>query len=153
MRFGLRVAGSPCATIKGMTERKPPEIPWESWVERKIREGIERGDFDNLPGQGKPIPDLALPYDELWWIRKKLRDEQISHLPPALSVRKELDEAMGRIAAAGTEEEVRRHVAAINERILYVNSHTISGPASNLVPLDAERVLEAWRSARSAPGG
>ena len=129
-----------------MTERKPPWVDWESWVERKIREAMEEGEFDNLPGLGKPIPGLNLPHDELWWVRDKLRREQISDLPPALALRKEVDEARGRIAAAGSEAEVRRLVAAINERIVYVNSHTISGPPSNLVPLDVERVLEAWRA-------
>ncbi len=54
-------------------DRKPPKVAWESWVERKIRESMERGEFDNLPGQGQPLPDLARPYDELWWLRKKLR--------------------------------------------------------------------------------
>ncbi|MGH8991056.1 MAG: DUF1992 domain-containing protein [Acidimicrobiia bacterium] len=136
-----------------MGDRKPLEFGWESWVERQIREAMERGEFDNLPGQGKPIPDLHLPYDELWWIRKKLREEKISHVPMSLAVRKELDEIMERIAAAGTEAEVRRHVEAINERIRYVNSHTTSGPPSDLVPLDVERVLDFWRTRRSAPGG
>jgi Domain of unknown function (DUF1992). len=111
-----------------MTERKPEGVEWESWVEQKIQEAMDRGDFDNLPGLGKPIADLALPYDELWWVRKKLRDEQLSVLPPALVLLKELDEAKERIAAASTEEEVRRLVAAINDRIIYVNSHTISAP-------------------------
>ena len=50
------------------------------------------------------------------------------------------------IAAARTEAQVRRLVTAINDRIIYVNSHTISGPPSNLVPLDVERVLEEWRA-------
>jgi DnaJ-like protein len=128
-----------------MTERKPPDVGWESWVERLIREAMERGDFDNLPGQGKPIPGLDGPDDEMWWIRDKLRREQVSHLPPALALRKELDEAMDRIAAARTEVEVRRHVAAINDRIIYLNAHTTSGPPSSLTPLDVDRVLEEWR--------
>jgi hypothetical protein len=33
-------------------------MPYESWVDRQIREAIERGEFDNLPGQGKPIKGL-----------------------------------------------------------------------------------------------
>lgn len=28
---------------------------WESWVEQAIREARERGDFDNLPGQGQRL--------------------------------------------------------------------------------------------------
>jgi hypothetical protein len=36
----------------------PPRTPrqWESAVDKQIREAEERGDFDNLPGRGKPLP-------------------------------------------------------------------------------------------------
>jgi hypothetical protein len=128
-----------------MTEKKPPKVSWESWIERKIRESMERGEFDNLPGLGEPIPDLARPYDELWWLRKKVREEGLSIEPPALTLRKELHETRARIAAAGREAEVRRLVAAINERIIYVNSHSTFGPPSDIVPLDVERVVAEWR--------
>ena len=136
-----------------MAEQKPPKVSWETWVERKIRESMERGDFDNLPGLGKPIPDLALPYDELWWLRKKVRDEGLSIEPPALTLRRELDETRVRIAAAGGEAEVRRLVAAINERIVYVNSHVTFGPPSDLVPLDVERVVAEWRTGPTDEAG
>jgi hypothetical protein len=130
-------------------EKKPPKVSWESWVERKIRESMDRGDFDNLPGAGKPIPDLARPYDELWWLRKKLRDENLSIDPPALVLRKELDETLGRIEAARSEAEVRRLVAGINERIIDVNSHAFFGPPSDLAPLNAERIVADWRARRA----
>jgi hypothetical protein len=136
-----------------MAEQKPPKVSWESWIERKIRESMERGEFDNLPGKGQPIPDLARPYDELWWLRKKLRDEKLSIDPPALTLRKELDDTRARIAAAVGEAEVRRLVAAINERIVYVNSHITFGPPSDIVPLDVERVVAGWRDAGSTGGG
>lgn len=132
-----------------MTERKPPKVPWESWVERKIRESMERGEFDNLPGSGQPLPDLAQPYDELWWLRKKLREEKLSIDPPTLTLRKEVDSARLLIAAAGREAEVRRLVAAINDRIVYVNSHITFGPPSDIVPLEVEQVVADWRSART----
>ena len=126
-------------------EKKPPKISWETWVERKIRESLERGEFDNLPGAGQPIPDLARPYDELWWLRKKLRDEKLSIDPPIMVLRKELDETLERIGGARSEAEVRRLVDAINERIVYVNSHTFFGPASDLAPLNVERIVAEWR--------
>ena len=136
-----------------MTEQKPPRVRWETWVERKIRESIERGEFDNLSGAGQPLPDLDQPYDELWWLRKKLREEKLSIDPPALTLRKEVDAARLRIGAAQTEAEVRRLVDAINERIVYVNSHITFGPPSDIVPLDVERVVADWRAARPMTGG
>ena len=51
-----------------------------------------------------------------------------------------------RIAAARAEAEVRAHVAAINHRINYVNSHITSGPPSNVIPLDVDRVVDRWRA-------
>ena len=134
-----------------MTESKPPKVRWESWVERKIRESMERGDFDNLPGSGRPLPDLDQPYDELWWLRKKLRDEKLSIDPPALVLRKELDETLMRIAEARDEAEVRRLVTAINERIVYVNSHTFFGPPSELAPLNVDRIVAEWRATKAGP--
>jgi hypothetical protein len=131
-------------------EKKPPKVTWESWVERKIRESMARGEFDNLPGHGQPIADLARPYDELWWLRKKLRDENLSIDPPALTVRRELDDTRARIAAAGSEAEVRRLVAVINERIVYVNAHITFGPPSDVVPLEVEGVVAEWRAAGPA---
>jgi hypothetical protein len=135
-----------------MSEQKPPNIRWETWIERKIRESMDRGEFDNLPGQGQPIADLERPYDELWWLRKKLRDEQLSIDPPTLVLRREYEDALVRISAARSEGEVRRIVAAINERIVYVNSHTSFGPPSDLVPLAVERVVAEWRARRAATG-
>ena len=128
-----------------MTDRKPPGVAWESWVDRLIREAELRGDFDDLPGKGKPLPDIDRPRDELWWVRKKLEREEISVLPPALAVRKELDEARERIARSRAEREVRAIIEEINARIREVNRTVISGPPSTLMPLDVERTVEEWR--------
>ena len=44
---------------------------------------------------------------------------------------------------------MRQIVEEINERIRSVNRMATAGPPSNLMPLDLERTLEAWRAARS----
>jgi DnaJ homologue, subfamily C, member 28, conserved domain len=46
-------------------------------AERRIRQAMEEGQFDNLPGLGKPIPDIDEPYDPLWWVRKWMRREKL----------------------------------------------------------------------------
>jgi hypothetical protein len=51
----------------------------EPLVERLIREARERGEFDDLPGAGRP---LDLDDDELWWIRRKAKDEGIPMYDP-----------------------------------------------------------------------
>ena len=42
---------------------------------------------------------------------------------------------------APTEAEVRELVEAINAKIRAVNARATSGPPSNLMPLDVERVV------------
>lgn len=128
-----------------MTERKPPGVSWESWIDRQIREAMERGEFDGLPGSGKPIADLDRPRDEMWWVKEKLRREGVSWLPPALAVRKERDEVLDRVDAAPTEDEVRRIVAEFNQRVVKLNSRLTSGPPSTVAALDVEAVVARWR--------
>lgn len=133
-----------------MTEPKPPGLPWESWIDKQIREGMEAGAFDNLPGKGKPLEDIDRPHDELWWVRKKLAREDISYLPPSLAVRKELEDTRARISASDSEAEVRQLVDAINERIREVNRSPADGPPSTLMSLDADEVVTMWRGQRAA---
>jgi hypothetical protein len=131
-----------------VTDRKPPGVGFGTWVERQIREATERGAFDDLPGAGKPIADLDEPHDELWWVRRKLRQEQLSYLPPTLALRKAAEDALLEASRAGSEDQVRRIVADINARILEGNRKAASGPPLNLVPFDVERVVRAWRERR-----
>ena len=133
-----------------MTERKPPGVSWETWIDRQIREGMERGEFEDLPGHGKPISGLARSRDELWWVRDKLRREGVSYLPPALALRKEVEDVRAAIPDAPDEAAVRRLVADLNARIVAANSRVTSGPPSTLVTLDVEREVARWLAAREA---
>jgi len=53
--------------------RARPIRSWESWVDEAIEEARERGDFDDLPGHGKPLrietnayePEMNLAYSTL----------------------------------------------------------------------------------------
>ena len=136
-----------------MTERKPPGVGFETWVERQLREAAERGAFDDLPGAGKPIPDLDKPHDELWWVKQKLRRENFSYLPPTIVLRRQAEEALEAAAQAGSEDEVRRIVAGINARIIEGNRKAASGPPLNLAPFDVERVVRDWRDRRGSAEG
>jgi DnaJ-like protein len=134
-----------------MTERKPPGVGLGTWVERQLREAAERGEFDNLPGAGKPIADLDQPHDELWWIRQKLRRENLTYLPPTIALGKEAEDALVAASQANSEGQVRRIVADSNRKIIQGNRKAASGPPLNLVPLDVERVVGDWRAQRTSP--
>ena len=134
-----------------MSQRKPAGMSWESFIDRQIREAQERGEFDDLPGKGKPLPDLDRPYDELWWIRRKLKDEGLSVVPPTVQAKKDLEVAREQIARARTEREVRQIIADINEQIREANRTALDGPATTVMPLDEEETVAAWR--RRGAGG
>ena len=59
-----------------MTERKPPDISFASWIDQRINEAAERGAFDNLPGAGKPLPPRGDAAEA--WLREYLRREGVS---------------------------------------------------------------------------
>jgi hypothetical protein len=131
-----------------VTDRKPPGVSWESWTEKQIEEGRRAGLFDGLQGHGKPIDGLDGAHDEEWWIKAKLRREEIDYLPPTLAIRGERDTAVTAALAAADEGKVREILEQVNDRIRYVNSHTVAGPPSTVWVVDIEAILERWRAAR-----
>jgi hypothetical protein len=128
-----------------VTGRKPAGMTFESWVERQIREAQERGEFDNLPGAGKPIPGIGDPDDEMWWVRQKLRRERLSYLPPTLALRKEVEDVLAAVPKATSESAVRDMVDRVNAKIAAAIRTPPEGPPLNLTPLNVDSVLESWR--------
>ena len=49
-------------------------------AEAKIEQAIEDGQFDQLPGLGKPFAFDDTHYDPYWWIRRKLERERLTGL-------------------------------------------------------------------------
>lgn len=133
-----------------MTERKPPGVSFESWIDRQIRIAQERGEFDDLPGAGKPIPGAGKPDDPMWWVNQLIEREQISVLPPALKLRREVDDVMEQVHSEPTEDAVRRVIGELNARIVGAVRRPPEGPPVNLVPLDVEKVVRSWRERRES---
>ena len=133
-----------------MTERKPAGVSFESWVDKQIREAEQRGDFSQLPGFGKPLPGIDRPYDETWWIKAKMQREGVSMLPPALALRKEAEDTRAAVSEARSEAEVRRMLAAVNEKIEAAIRRPPPGPLLNMGPFDIDAVVEEWRAERSS---
>jgi hypothetical protein len=65
------------------------ERPFETFVDRIIREAAERGEFEDLPGKGKPIPGAGTVDTEGWWIRRWV--ERNRRLDESLSVHEPSD--------------------------------------------------------------
>jgi hypothetical protein len=133
-----------------MTERKPPGVSFETWVDRQIREAEARGEFADLPGAGKPLsdgPDTS--YDELWWVKQKMAREGLSVLPPTLALRKEAEDALAAAHKAPSEGAVRRIVMDINVKIRDMMFKPPPGPPLGLKPYDVDDVVREWREARA----
>jgi hypothetical protein len=131
-----------------MTERKPPEKSWQSWVEEQIQQAQADGSFEELEGKGKPIPGIEAPYDPLWWVKKLLEREKLSVLPPALELRATVDRALQAMWQLTDRQQVRDRVIAINDQIARANRTTAAGPPTSLSPLDVDTVLAEWRHRR-----
>jgi Protein of unknown function (DUF3159)/Domain of unknown function (DUF1992) len=132
-----------------VTERKPPGMSTESWVEKQIREAQERGEFDDLPGAGKPLPGVTGHYDEMWWVKEAVRREKLSALPPALALRKEAEDLSAGITDTRSEAAVRDLVADYNARVLDVLRRPKEGPLVVPRKLDTDAVVAAWRRRRA----
>ncbi len=129
-----------------MTNRKPRGQTWTSFVEESIQEAIRAGDFDHLPGFGQPL-HFDDDHDENWWIKRKLKQERLSCLPPALAIRVDREKTLERIGGLHDESAVRREVAELNGRIRQANLRAVWGPPATTQPLDVEAVIADWRSA------
>jgi hypothetical protein len=130
-----------------VTERKPAAMPIGDWVDRQIRAAQERGDFDNLPGAGKPLPQRS--GDVLEWVAEKLRSENTDTralLPPSLALRKELEDLPSRLASVRSEQRVREIVADLNARIRKEILNPGAGPPLLVRPVDVEEAVETWRA-------
>jgi len=119
------------------------------WVDHQIRAAMARGEFDNLPGAGKP---LRLPdrHDPDWWVKGLIEREKLTGvLPPALALRKEdaeLDAALDRMA---TEEEVRRALAEFNQRVVEARRQLQGGPPVVTPTRAVEDEVNLWRQRRA----
>jgi DnaJ family protein C protein 28 len=64
---------------------------WESLIDQKIREGMEQGEFDDLPGKGKPVNTSENPFEdpEMRMAHRMLRNAGFA--PSWIEERKDID--------------------------------------------------------------
>jgi hypothetical protein len=130
-----------------MTERKPRDLNFTSWIDRQITEAAERGAFDNLPGAGKPLPKRPAEDAAQAWLRDYLRREGVSAeemLPAPLKLRREIERLTETIQDLRSEQEVREVVADLNRRILQWRQIP-EGPPVYLRLVDEEMLVSSWR--------
>jgi DnaJ-like protein len=136
-----------------MTTRKPAHLSFPDWVDQQIRSAEAAGAFDNLPGKGKPIPDIDRPQDELAWVAKYLRretDNITEVLPPALALAKEVEVLPQRLLKERSEAQVRAVIADLNDRISRAHAQPQVGPPFRVKLVNVENAVDGWREAVAA---
>ena len=93
----------------------------EKIAEKKIREAIERGEFANLPGAGKPLrleDDSMIPED-LRVAYKILKNAGC--IPPELELRREIITLRDLLRSIENEDGKREKIRELNYKLLKLN--------------------------------
>lgn len=113
---------------------------YEASVERQIREAMDRGEFDDLPGSGRKL-DLGADEGPSWWAKRKL--DEVRQRERLIEAAQAIDKERDGLWALADEEEVRVEVARLNLQIEELNA-TLP-PEERLEKLDPGEALRAWR--------
>jgi DnaJ family protein C protein 28 len=128
-------------------------------IEDVIREAVERGDFDNLPGKGRPLnlaqDPLLDPITSI--VNRILRDNGVSHplIEARRDIEREIEEARKNLRQArnfyrqsrsedawsAAQNTFRGAVKAINKQVRTFNLKTPS-PALHGLAIDADAEIE-----------
>jgi hypothetical protein len=120
------------------------------WVDLQIQRAMERGEFDNLPGHGKPLGDLGSPDDRDWWLKKLIEREQITGvLPAALQLRKDDAQLDAQLDREGSETQVREQLEVFNRRVVEARRQLQGGPPVITPTRDVDDEIERWRERRT----
>lgn len=126
-------------------------VIFEGWAERQVRQAIERGEFDHLPGVGKPVY-LGEPGRERPWIVDRMAREDLSGVLPApLALRRQKEQLPQLLANIGREDDVRELVEDLNQRIKESNLNPAQ-PRIITALVDVEATVAGWRARRVGAG-
>jgi hypothetical protein len=122
-------------------------------VEAQIRAAQERGDFDDLPGAGKPLK-LPAVHDPDWWVKSYVQREGIDTsalVHPTIALRREADTFPESLAVLRSEAQVREVLEDFNRRVTAEWRRPIAGPSLPVVArqVAVEPLVERWRALRA----
>jgi len=138
-----------------MTERKPPQVKFQTWIDQQVADAERRGLFNNLPGAGKPLrikPGAADGDYGQAWLRDYARREGVpaeEMLPTPLRLRREMERLAETAGEFRSEDEVRAAAADLNRRIVEWRRIPL-GPPIHVRLVNADDLVARWRAARAA---
>ena len=148
-RYGLEPAAEPDEETSNTGQ--PTMDQRAQIVEIAIQQAQRRGDFDGLPGAGKPLTGLNAVRDPDWWIRRKIEREHLTGLgPPALTLRSEDAGLQDRLDGIASEAAVREALEDFNRRVREARRQLLGGPPVVTPTRDIEAEVAAWRERGAA---
>jgi hypothetical protein len=120
-------------------------------AESAIEQAVRRGDFDDLPGAGKPL-DLPAAHDPDWWINQRIASGDIDRqalLPVVVLLRKEYEQRDETLAELPSAEAAREYAADFTER---VHEDRRRNPFQRMLApaWDPEDAARRWQAVRDA---
>lgn len=111
-------------------------------AEQEIQRAEQDGAFDNLPGAGKPLPDIDAPYDPMWWVKKFVKQQRLESMRPEFKLRVEIERTLEKLPTMPSEARVRATLSELNGRIRHANA---TAGTQRVAPLDIEQCIARWR--------
>ncbi|MFD6446689.1 DUF1992 domain-containing protein [Promicromonospora sp. NPDC060204] len=120
------------------------------YVDVVIDQAMRRGEFDNLPLHGKPIPGIGGKHDPDWWVKGLIERENITGVLPSAQLRKDDAELDARLDLEAMEERVREIVTEFNARVVDARRQLQGGPPIVTPTRDVDEQVRRWRERRAA---
>ncbi|WP_152351416.1 DnaJ family domain-containing protein [Brachybacterium subflavum] len=121
------------------------------WVDGAIEEAMARGDFDDLPGSGKPL-ELPTHHDPDWWIKQRIAEGEVDPsalLPTVVLLRREYAARDETLAELPDEDAVRAYAEEFTHRVM---DDRLEHPMARMISptLETDEALARWRELRAA---
>jgi len=120
------------------------------YVDVVIDQAMRRGEFDNLPLQGKPIPGLTGTHDPDWWVKGLIERENITGVLPSAQLRKDDAELHAKLDLEAMETRVREIVTDFNARVIDARRQLQGGPPIVTPTRDVDEEVRRWQDRRAA---
>jgi hypothetical protein len=120
------------------------------YVDVVVDQAMRRGEFDNLPLHGKPIPGLTGTHDPDWWVKGLIERENITGVLPSAQLRKDDAELDGKLDLEAMETRVREIVTDFNARVVDARRQLQGGPPIVTPTRDVDAEVRRWQERRAA---
>lgn len=136
------------AYVGGPPKWNTEEERWAA-VETALEFARRNGEFDNLPGAGKPLEGIDKPRDPDWWIKQKIESEGLTGVaPPVFQLRSEHERMNETLDALPSEFRVREYLVDFNKRVREARRQLHGGPPVVTPLRDVDVEVAAWQKRR-----